>query len=123
MCYQARGLKAGRLEMVDKLPPERQAWLQKELRKWPQLLDHNLALLHELADPEVGDNEHSPSQRQLATSTCCRLQLQHGQGGNRAVAVVSYGHYRGFRAGTEAEMQDLSVDSLVVELEEVDYVP
>ena len=51
-------LKALRVKMIAKLPPERQAWLQKELRAWPQLLDHNMDLLDFLADPEVGSNEH-----------------------------------------------------------------
>ena len=54
------GLKVDRAKTIAKLPPERQAWLQKELRRWPQLLDHNLDLLAKLADPECpGSNEHT----------------------------------------------------------------
>ena len=53
-------LKVDRAKTIAKLPPERQAWLQKELRRWPQLLDHNLDLLAKLADPECpGSNEHT----------------------------------------------------------------
>ena len=99
--------------MITKLPPERQAWLQKELRKWPQLVDHNLALLHELADPEVGDNEHEV---RLNGNWLPQLAVAY----DFSIDRMATGRWRWFH-GHYCEVhhwQDLSVDSLV---EGVDY--
>ena len=54
MRYQpGNGIRAERAEMIPKLLPERRDWLERELRKWPQLLDYNKQLLDALADPEL----------------------------------------------------------------------
>ena len=95
-----------RAKTIAKLPPERQTWLQKELRAWPQLLDHNMDLLDALADPEVpGSNEHTVRlhgkwEPELAVAydfSIDRMATRRWR--------LFHGNYR--------EVQDLSVDSLV----------
>ena len=98
------GLKVDRAKTIAKLPPERQAWLQKELRRWPQLLDQNLDLLAKLADPECpGPNENTVRangkwQPELAVAYDFSIDRMA----------------RGFHGSImTAERQDLSIDSLV----------
>ena len=102
------GLKVDRAKTIAKLPPERQAWLQKELRRWPQLLDQNLDLLAKLADPECpGPNENT-------VRANGKWEPELAVAYDFSIDRMARGRWRWFHGSINtAERQDLSIDSLV----------
>ena len=112
MRYQpGSGIGAERAEMIPKLLPERRDWLERELRKWPQLLDYNKQLLDALADPELHGSRWLQPDGTRAWEPYLALAYSVD-----TASLVSRGRWRWFYmygvsmwgSGTEARLQDMS---------------